>query len=159
MMPNRMPERRTADPGAQAFLPRHEVSRRQRLRLAGRIRLVRGTLLATGIVGTIGFSLLADHQTQATWAAADAAETPDAITARDGQPVSGNFFDGQASGVSVTPTPSFVDRIQAGRTKRSVIDVPASAPTAEPDRPASSIFAPLPPAPRHVTRRTHSHSS
>lgn len=157
MMPTRMAEQRNTDPGAFTFLPRRDVSRRQRLRLAGRMRLVRRALLASGVIGTIGFSLLADHQTQATWAAADT-ETPDAITAKDGQSVTGDFFEGQGSGVTVTPTPSFTDRVQAGTTKRAVIALPTSVPR-EADKPASSIFAPLLPAPRHTTRRSHSHSS
>ncbi len=153
-----MPGQRNTEPGAFAFLPRREVSRRQRLRLAGRMRLVRRALLASGVIGTIGFSLLADHQTQATWATADATETPAATTAKDGQSVTGNFFEGQASGVTVTPTPSVTAPARAGTTKRPVIALPTVVP-AEADKPASSIFAPLLPAPSHTTRRSHSHSS
>jgi hypothetical protein len=84
-----------AEPAPSYVLPQFEVARTRRRRaLDGRVRSIRRTLIAGGLIGTVAFTALAGYESRAaSGATTSAATTQTTQTQSDGT----SIFTGQAN--------------------------------------------------------------
>ena len=74
-------------------LPQFDVSRRRRV-FDGRVRSIRRTFIAGGLIGTVAFTALAGYESHV---ASGATNTPSTTAASQTQGDGTNFFSGQSS--------------------------------------------------------------
>src|ERR671932_75565 len=101
-MPKRTPSRPNRGRQPNYTLPQWDIPRRQRLALDERVRSLRKWLITAGLTGTVAFSLLAGHQTEAAPSAATATTTATVTTAPDSQTAVTSVFDSQSATVAST---------------------------------------------------------